>query len=104
MGVQEKSGERGGRGKGWKKKTINGWEAREIGEITQQHNAQYFAISKALRVGNPGKGKGARNARCGGRQVWTPAPPSPHLPSPTFANETIHYPQSIHVFLELNHL
>ena len=71
---------------GREKETINGWEARKIGEITQQHNAQYFAIVKALRVGNPGKGKEARNARCwgggGGGQVWTPAPPSPHLPSP----------------------
>ena len=46
---------------GREKETINGWEARKIGEITQQHNAQYFAIVKALRVGNPGKGKEAKD-------------------------------------------
>ena len=92
---------------GREKETINGWEARKIGEITQQHNAQYFAIVKALRVGNPGKGKEARNARCwggGGGRFG----PLHHLRRislpPTFANETIDNPQSIHVFLELNHL
>ena len=35
-------------------------EAREIGEITQQYNAQYFAMAKALGVRNQGKGKGVR--------------------------------------------
>ena len=92
---------------GREKETINGWEARKIGEITQQHNAQYFAIVKALRVGNPGKGKGARNARCwgaAGLESCNSFATSPSPPPPTFANETIDNPQSIHVFLELNHL
>ena len=30
-------------------------EAREIGEITQQYNVQFFAIAKALGVRNQGK-------------------------------------------------
>ena len=80
--------------------TLLWMEAREIGEITQQYNVQYFAMAKALGVRNQGKGKGVRSARCEGREVWTPAPPSPHVPPPS-ANETIDNPQSIHVLVDV---
>ena len=79
-------------------------EAREIGEITQQYNAQYFAMAKALGVRNQGKREGSQEGKVWGAGGLDPCttfptrPPPPPLPS---ANETIDNPQSIHVLVDV---
>ena len=77
-------------------------EAREIGEITQQYNALYIAMAKALGVRNQGKREGSQEGKVWGAGGLDPCTTfstrPPPLPS---ANETIDNPQSIHVLVDV---
>ena len=77
-------------------------EAREIGEITQQYNAQYFAMAKALGVRNQGKREGSQEGKVWGAGGLDPCTTFPTRPPPLpSANETIDNPQSIHVLVDV---
>ena len=81
-------------------------EAREIGEITQQYNVQYFAIAKDLGVRNQGKREGSQECKvwgAGGLDPCATFPTRPYPPPPPFpsANEKIDNLQSIHVLVDV---